>query len=61
MQRPEYFVLRIYRLEVGAFARVEGIAECVASGEQFRFADAQELWAILEKALGEIGHPASSS
>jgi hypothetical protein len=47
MDRPEYLVVRVYRRELGEPWRIEGIVEVVATGEQFTFTNAQELWAIL--------------
>ena len=50
MERPEYFVLRLYRLDGSDGTEIEGIAEVVANGKQFPFASAQELWAVLESS-----------
>ena len=47
MERPEYFVVRVYRRTPDDPARIEGVVEAVASGAQVPFASAQELWTIL--------------
>lgn len=50
MERPEYFVVRVYRRTPNDPARIEGVVEAVASGAQVPFASAQELWTILLQA-----------
>ena len=50
MERPEYFVARVYHRTPSDPARIEGVVEAVASGVQVPFASAQELWTILLKA-----------
>ena len=50
MERPEYFVVRVYRRMPDDPTRIEGIVEAVASGAQYSFVSAQELWTILLKA-----------
>ncbi len=52
MERPEYFVVRVYRRTPNDPSRIEGVVEAVASGAQVPFASAQELWTILLK--GEL-------
>ena len=47
MDRPQYFVVRIYRRSADDPARIEGTVEKVASGTQQPFASAEELWALL--------------
>jgi hypothetical protein len=47
MDRPEYFVVRVYRRQPGCSPEVEGVVEVVASHKQRAFASAQALWAIL--------------
>ena len=50
MERPEYFVVRVYRRTPDDPSRIEGMVEAVASGAQVPFASAQELWTILLQA-----------
>jgi hypothetical protein len=50
MERPEYFVVRVYRRAPDDPERIEGVVEAVASGAERPFANAQELWAILGQA-----------
>ena len=52
MERPEYFVVRVYRRTPNDPARIDGVVEAVASGAQVPFSNAQELWTILLK--GEL-------
>jgi hypothetical protein len=59
MQRPEYFVLRVYRRAPDDPERIEGVVEAVASGTERPFASAQELWAILRQAAMTIGRTQS--
>jgi hypothetical protein len=47
MDRPEYFVVRIYRRCADDPLRIEGTLEKVASGTQQPFASAAKLWALL--------------
>lgn len=47
MDRPEYFVVRIYRRDSKNPNRIEGIVEVVATHEEQAFADASELEEIL--------------
>ena len=47
MERPEYFVVRVYRRTPNDPTRIEGLVEAVASGAQVPFASAQELWGVL--------------
>ena len=47
MERPEYFVVRVYRRTPDDPSRIEGTVEAVASGAQVPFASVQELWTIL--------------
>jgi hypothetical protein len=60
MKHPEYLVVRIYRREPTDPTRIEGTVELVATGTQVPFANAHELWRILqhppvtpEKARGD--------
>lgn len=48
MDRPEFFVVRIYRRDANDPSRIEGIVEVVASNREVRFANAVELSAILQ-------------
>jgi hypothetical protein len=49
MQRPEYFVIRVYRRAPDDPMRIEGVVEVVANATQHAFASAEALWAILQK------------
>ena len=48
MERPEYFVVRVYRRMPDDPRRIEGVVEAVANGTQVPFGNAQELWAFLQ-------------
>lgn len=48
MEPPEYFVVRIYRRKPDDPTRIEGMVEAVANGTQMPFANAKELWAVLQ-------------
>jgi hypothetical protein len=50
MDRPEYFVVRLYRRTPDDPQRIEGMVEVVASGTHVAFANVQELWTILLQA-----------
>jgi len=47
MDRPEYFIVRVYRRALGEAPEVEGVVEVVAMLTQQSFATSDELWAIL--------------
>jgi hypothetical protein len=47
MERPEYFVVRLYRRATEDPARIEGLVEVVGIGKSYAFANAHELWAIM--------------
>lgn len=48
MERPEFYVIRIYRRDAEDPSRIEGIVEVVASNKEVRFANTLELGAILQ-------------
>jgi hypothetical protein len=48
MERPEYFVVRVYRRMPDDPTRIDGVVEAVAHGKQVPFSNAQELWAFLQ-------------
>ena len=50
MERPEYFVVRVYRRMPDDPTRIEGVVEAVANGTQVPFGNAQELWAFLQNS-----------
>ena len=50
MERPEYFVVRVYRRMPDDPTRIEGVVEAVANGTQVPFSNAQELWAFLQQS-----------
>ncbi len=47
MDRPEYFIVRVYRRAPGDSPEVEGVVEVVATLKWQAFASAQDLWAVL--------------
>lgn len=47
MDRPEYFIVRVYRRPPGEGPALEGVVEVVATLEQRAFATMEQLWAIL--------------
>lgn len=47
MERPEYFVVRVYRRMPDNPSRIEGMVEAVVNGTQVPFSNATELWAFL--------------
>jgi hypothetical protein len=57
MERPEYFVVRLYRRDAEDPARIEGVVEQVATGKQFAFADAGQLWSILRESAPAPDRP----
>jgi hypothetical protein len=57
MERPEYFVVRVYRRMPDDPTRIEGVVEVVANGTQVPFSNAQELWAFLENSSPTPGRP----
>jgi hypothetical protein len=59
MERPEYFVVRVYRRTPNDPARIEGMVEVVASGAQVPFSNAQELWAFLRHPTPAPDRPQS--
>ncbi len=59
MERPEYFVVRVYRRMPDDPTRIEGVMEIVASGTQVPFSNAQELWAFLQHPLPPPNRPNS--
>jgi hypothetical protein len=55
MERPEYFVVRVYRRMPDDPSRIEGVVEAVASGTQAAFSNAQEFWAFLHHPTATPG------
>lgn len=49
MERPDYFVIRIYRRDTSDPSRMEGIVEVVGSDQAIPFATPMELWALLQR------------
>jgi hypothetical protein len=47
MDRPEYFVVRVYRRARGTIPELEGVVEAIGLPQQRAFASSDELWAIL--------------
>jgi hypothetical protein len=47
MDRPEYFILRVYRRGSGDAPELEGVVEVIATLEKQPFAGMDGLWAIL--------------
>ena len=48
MERPEYFVVRVYRRMLDDPLRIDGVVEDVANGTQVPFSNVQELWTVLQ-------------
>lgn len=55
MKQPRSFVLRLYADEPG---RTAGILEDARTGRQFRFADKEDLWNLLQRGRRPIPIPA---
>ena len=59
MERPEYFVVRVYRRMPDDSTRIDGVVEAVANGTQVPFSNAQELWAFLQNSPPAANRPKS--
>ena len=58
MDRPEYFIVRVYRRAPGGDPEVEGVIEVVATLRQQSFASIDELWAILrDPSVAQLRSP----
>ena len=47
MDRPEYFIVRVYRRAPGEDPELEGVVEIIATLKQQSFTSIDQLWAIL--------------
>jgi len=59
MDRPEYFIVRVYRRAPGATPELEGVVEVVGAPQQRAFASSDGLWAILRDP--PLAQPPSSA
>lgn len=47
MDRPEYFIVRVYRRAPDEHPQLEGVVEVVATLRQHSFTSSDQLWGIL--------------